>query len=428
MRNNKEWSRLDNVAKIFPPTSTKRDTKVFRFICELSEPVDADVLQQALNRTVQQFPLYRSILKKGLFWYYFEESSISPKVMEEADPPCLPIYDADRHGLLFRVLYYKTRINLEVYHALADGTGALQFLRTLVFYYLTTKHSIDEQHGVEDADTSTEEKRLDAFYQYYDKGQKIPNERKYKAYRIRGKHFDDNFLGITEGFFSAKAVLDKAHEHEATMSEFLIALFICSIYEGMAVRERSRPVVITVPVDLRRLFPARTVCNFFGVIHVAHYFKKDGDSFCDILNNVKRSFREQLTEENLLGFINRYSVIENNMFIKPIPLQLKIPCLKLAGWWAEREDTAAFSNLGRISMPPKISPHIVLFDVFVSTKRPQICLCSFEDTLALSFSSPLASTDLQRRFFRKLTTMGIKVEIVSNLEQILGKETTYVTL
>ena len=66
--NSLPWGRLDNAAKIFPATSTRRDTKVFRFACELLEPVDPDVLQHALDQTMERFPFYRSILKKGLFW------------------------------------------------------------------------------------------------------------------------------------------------------------------------------------------------------------------------------------------------------------------------------------------------------------------------------------------------------------------------
>jgi len=44
-----DWTRLDNAAKIFPPTSNKQDTKVFRFACQLNEWVDQDILQQAVR-------------------------------------------------------------------------------------------------------------------------------------------------------------------------------------------------------------------------------------------------------------------------------------------------------------------------------------------------------------------------------------------
>ena len=61
-----EWIRLDNAAKIFPPTTNEKDTKVFR-LSELNEQVDKDILQQALDKTMIHFPLYRTILRKGVF-------------------------------------------------------------------------------------------------------------------------------------------------------------------------------------------------------------------------------------------------------------------------------------------------------------------------------------------------------------------------
>ena len=64
----KNWSRLDNAAKIFPPTSGKADTRVFRLSCTLTEPVDPDPLARALSDAMIDFPSFRYVLKRGLFW------------------------------------------------------------------------------------------------------------------------------------------------------------------------------------------------------------------------------------------------------------------------------------------------------------------------------------------------------------------------
>ena len=69
------WSKLDNAAKIFPINSNKYDTKVFRFSCRLKEEIKAEILQNALDKTMHAFPMYGSIIRKGLFWYYFERTS-----------------------------------------------------------------------------------------------------------------------------------------------------------------------------------------------------------------------------------------------------------------------------------------------------------------------------------------------------------------
>ena len=55
----RRWSRLDNAAKIFPSNSTPSDSKVFRFACELAEPVDPAALQAALRVPLQQVAVHQ---------------------------------------------------------------------------------------------------------------------------------------------------------------------------------------------------------------------------------------------------------------------------------------------------------------------------------------------------------------------------------
>lgn len=415
----KSWSRLDNAAKIFPPTSSKRDSKVFRFTCELYETVDPQALQRALDKTVIRFPFYLSILKKGFFWYYFEDTTLRPVVAEESEPPCAPLYDADRPGLLFRVCYYKKRINLEVFHALADGMGAVNFLRTLVYFYLLEKHPdcVEEEIRLNDCDPSPEQVCQDAFRKYYDKSGKVNEKKEPRAYCQRGDYLPENRVGIFEGVLSVKSLLGIAHQYDASITELLTSVLFCSIQEGMSVRDQALPVVITIPVDLRHYFQSRTARNFFALIHIRYNFKRSGNSFPDVVAGVKRSFDEQLIPRNMQNIINRYSALENNPLIRIIPLGVKIYCLKLAGRLARRDETADISNMGKIAMPEKMSSYIRLFNVIFSNRHPQICLCSFGDTLSVSYSSQLESTDIPRCFFQRLAGMGVDIQISSNLEQ-----------
>ena len=40
----------------------------------------------------------------------------------------------------------------------------------------------------------------------------------------------------------------------------------------MYVRDRKKPVVLTVPVDLRSYFPSHTARNFFSIIRASYAF------------------------------------------------------------------------------------------------------------------------------------------------------------
>ena len=126
------WRKLDNAALAFPPATDKNDTRVFRMYCELKETVDPEILQTALVQTMEKYPLFQVVLRKGLFWFYLERREIRAVAKKEVKPPCSRLYIPDKKALLFEVSYYENRINFEVYHALTDGTGARNFLQELV--------------------------------------------------------------------------------------------------------------------------------------------------------------------------------------------------------------------------------------------------------------------------------------------------------
>ena len=48
-----KWRKLDNAALAFPLVTGKNDSRVFRFYCQLKEEVDPDILQKALDQTME---------------------------------------------------------------------------------------------------------------------------------------------------------------------------------------------------------------------------------------------------------------------------------------------------------------------------------------------------------------------------------------
>ncbi len=138
--NRKKWVRLDNASNIFLAAMTNSDTKVFRMSAELTDAVDPLLLQRALDEVYENYVLYHSVLRRGFFWYYLEESDLKPKVTADTLPPCAQIYHFDRKELLFRVFYNQNRVHLELFHALSDGTGALWFFEDLLKAYIMLRH------------------------------------------------------------------------------------------------------------------------------------------------------------------------------------------------------------------------------------------------------------------------------------------------
>lgn len=411
------WRKLDNAAKIFPATSNHRDTRVFRFYCELKDNVDGEVLQRALDRTLEKYPVFLSVMRKGFFWFYLEKSDLRPVVKEDTEPPCLNLYIRDRRSLLFQVNYYKNRINFEVYHALTDGTGAIQFLRELVKNYLLFGYP-DE--GLPDIsftpeDITIQDMENDSFSKYYTRptrdGQRPPKRR---PCRITGARAGYGNLNVTEGIVSGSALKKKAGEYGVSVTVFLTAVFLCAIHEEMSESRRQKDIVLMVPVNLRKFFSSSSILNFFGWIEPGYRFPKKDYDFSDILQTVNEYFKEELTAEKVGRHMSSFMRLERNPLLRLAPLVIKNPVMQLANRLAGRDVTAILSNLGVISMPPEYAKHLLRFGVFISTPKMQLSVCSFQDDLVLSFASAFQGQNIERNFFRILKGFGLESEIMQD--------------
>ena len=110
------WDKLDNTAHIFPVIAGESMTNVYRISVTLCEEIVPDILQQALDIVLPKFDVFNVRLRMGVFWYYFEENGKkAPRVVEEGLFPCRQIQPNRNQSYLFRVTYYKRRINL-VFH------------------------------------------------------------------------------------------------------------------------------------------------------------------------------------------------------------------------------------------------------------------------------------------------------------------------
>ena len=410
----KSWNRLDNAAKIFPPTTTRRDPKVFRFSCRFTEEIDPEVLQKALDSAIRDFPVFRCILKNGAFWYYLEESTLEPRVQEESVPPCSTMYKNSKK-LLFQVLYFRQRVSLEVYHALTDGTGAMQFFKDLVCRYLSLLHPDAAGGSVfSDYDASYTQRMNDSFEKYYDKKNKERNPGDPPAFQLRGLKNPEGVMTILEGLAPTGELLRAAKEYVATATVLLTSILLRNIGMEMRVADRKKPVILTIPVNLRNYFDSQSARNFFSLIPAGMAFPNGVPTLEEILPAVKEQFSQRLTLEYLQNRLDGLEGLEHNPMSRIVPLPIKDLAIKMAFRLSERASSAALSNVGVVSLPEPLLQYVEYFDVMTSTPKLQLCVCSCGGVTSLCFSSAFAAPDVPRRFFRTLSDLGVPLTIVTN--------------
>ena len=93
------WDRLDNTSHLVPVIAGESMSNVYRISVTLTELVDRELLQQALDMVLPKFDGFNLRLRQGVFWYYFEENGKpAPRVREESAFQCRYIRQNKHHS------------------------------------------------------------------------------------------------------------------------------------------------------------------------------------------------------------------------------------------------------------------------------------------------------------------------------------------
>lgn len=412
------WDRLDNTAHLFPVIAGESMSNVYRISVTLTELIEPDYLQQALDMVLPKFDGFNLRLCRGVFWYYFEENGKSaPRVREESNYPCRFIVQNKNHNYMFRVTYYKYRINLEVFHVLTDGMGGINFLKELTYQYLRLVHpELSEKYG-DSLHTDTSLNREDSFLKNYKKGSANGYQRK-KAYLIKGEKLSSGEFGVMHGYMSVTSLKEVGHRYGVSINEYLVATYIWSVYtECLHSMQSEKPIRVAVPVNLRPYFNSVTTKNFFTMVSAEFHPTKENYTFEEVLDIVKTSLREQINKENLERLFS-YNVSNEKLLVaRAVPLFLKNIAMRYIYTSSALANTATVTNIGNIKVAKEYEPYIEMFHSFLAMSKGQHLkgtICSYQDTLVFSFSYDLVDPSVQRGFFRQIANDGIEVEIESN--------------
>lgn len=291
-------------------------------------------------------------LHRGLFWYYFDANRETPPVREEYAYPCSPIWRAGRErGFLFRLTYYHKRVNLEVFHALSRRHGDREI-------FADNPHVLFQYSRRQRASAGVYKRILRPCGEGSDEDSFARNsgmsgapdrkkkEREPEACPYTGLQVRRHEARGSDRELPTEKMLALAHEKDATMSEYMCALLIWSIMNTSYRRSMlNRPVVVSLPVNLRNMFGSTTMRNFFGHVSIGVRPRR-GMTFDEVLSEVKERFDSCLTREYFERQIDANVGIEKIGPVKFVPVWIKDLVMRILFAQAEKRYTITFSNLG----------------------------------------------------------------------------------
>ncbi len=418
----RSWMRLDNAALIFPAIRSSRWVNTFRISADLSENVEPSCLKQTVKDLMPRFPSLYVRLGKGLFWYYLQAVDKAPEPIPEYAYPLTHMSKREQRRCCFRVLYHENRIAVEYFHVLTDGTGGEIFLKSLVARYLERHYGrqVSKTCGVRSLkDEPTPEELQDAFQRCT--GDTPMSRREQTVYHLFGTPEAGGFMHVITGLIPTEALAEKAREYHSTVTGFLSAVMtktIIDMQEGHVRKKKRRPVKITIPVNLRKVFSVDTLRNFSLVLNIGVDPRLKDYTVEDICVEYRKQMDMEITPEKMASRIAANVLPARNKAMRLAPLFIKNIAMRIVYLrCGERKGCLNISNLGRIALPEEMAPFVrrVDFMIGVQLTYPNNCsVASCGNLTTINMIRNIRETELERRFFTNLVRLGLPVTIESN--------------
>ena len=417
------WMKLDNAAKIYPAAKRRNWNNFFRISATLTEPVDVAVLRSALDVTARRFPSIAVRLRRGMFWYYLEQIPHSPAIQEEKSCPLAHAPFHEVRQCAFRVLVYHNRFAVEFFHALTDGTGGLTFFKTLLAEYLSQKYGLTIPAGdgvlgrLEEPDA---EELEDSFLRYA--GNVKASRKEATAWHLTGTPEKDGFKDLVTLMIPAPALKECAKAHGVTVTELLCAAMIQAICqlqaEKVPQRRLRKPVKVLLPVNLRSLFPSKTLRNFASYI-TPEVDPRMGDyTFDEICAAVHHRMGLENNPQTMRAKFAANVASEQSPLLRVMPLFIKNLAMKAVfDTVGECKSCLCLSNLGVVRLPEVMAPYVARMDfiIGVQAKAPHNCgVLTWNDTVYINCIRSIREPELELHFYRVLHRLGLPVKVESN--------------
>lgn len=457
MKNEKIWYELDAFAKTYSSIISEGRTTCFRLSALFSENVDLEILEKVVISLEKKYPFYNSELKKGIFWNYLQQKKTHFIIEEEKTYPCTDIQKDNP----LRIIYFNNKLSIEIAHFLTDGKGAALFFQDLIEEYLEKRYFLenfekDKKNNLiyktgkkkeieiekinkneKDFENKKSEKNFfektkellgndsglknsqkNEYVDLYEKYmRKVSKETTIKsAFHLPMKILEKGQYHITTGEIDVENLKEESKKYGTTIGKYLLSVYFKILLDRYS--QAKNPIVIGVPVDLRKIFEETTYRNFFINITPSMDASLGAYSLSEIITYLDNYFALKITKKEFYKSIYKAMNPMQNIIIKSVPYLIKRMFFPfIFDYYGERGYTTGFSNLGILKVDKKYEKYLKGFRFLPPpSKRCKIKMGVVSDCnkVYVNFGNLTANYDIERDFFVYLRKRGIKSKIITN--------------
>src|SRR5664280_625645 len=420
------WLKLDNAAKLFPAIMSGELTSVFRITVFLKKPIKFSAIKEAVEISSRRFPYFSVSLGSGLFWYYLEYNHQIPRILTEEKIPCTAFATKRKNEPLYRILVKENRISVEFIHILTDGGGAFEYLKSLLYtYFRLNGNNIPSDEEIILPESPISEEEIEDGYKRFFRRKMPPPGKLTKAWHLPFRLDGKPRLKIIRSQITLDKLLEVARSYGVSVTEYMVSVYLFTLQmiyleEKEKVKKQKRGVLrIEVPVNLRKIFPSKTMRNFSLFVLPEIDLRLGVYSFDEILKIVKYQLQTGADVKQITRFLSQNVGHEKSVFIRLLPLFIKSMAISAVyRRLGSNQCSGIMTNLGVINLPKEMEAHIDSFELVPTPPNTYVKITSgmvtFKNRLMLDFGNISKSTNLEMHFLKHLTESGIHVKVLHN--------------
>ena len=401
---------------------TPETQSIFRMGVKLNSKIDKEILLEAVNVALIRFPFFKTELKRGFFRPYLEENPLPP-VVQEDDGLLLSIFNFHKNNYyLFRTSYYENRFFIDFFHGLCDGTGAMEFFKSVLYYYCEKMGMPISNKNIRTLDTvATKEEFEDSFDKYYKKVDVVKGTKSMaggSAYKLKGKQFRNFGFGFIQASMDTQKLLATARANNCSITVYLTAIVLLAIAKTNIKAPQKNNLVAFIPINLRKRFASDTLGNF--TVFAKCIIPKDTEyTLENLIEVLKQRMSEQLDEREMQLKLSFSSLMAKLVPLKIMPLFFKSVVSRMGRRLTPNtKQTFILSNLGKLDIDESEDIDYFWFNLNCSKKTPNnIGVVSYKDRTIMTFTRKLISTDIEREVIKMLSKDCGEIDVISNLRE-----------
>lgn len=356
--------KIDSVSNLYPALGGL----VYRLCAVLAEPVQKDILKQALTANLPvRFPIMCSHLERT-FFSYCHVPATDYDVIDDGEPffQRPDMFDTEKPS--FRIGVRENRIVMDVFHGNGDGGAGIEFLKALVTDYLLLRKGEPPIPAVPPRAEDLE----DPYVKYYTRARSASLLEK-GSYQLHLTPPTDDwyarFSCISVNLAQAKAYTKSIG---CTINDLLCGALAYAIMQETDASEAEVPVTISAPIDLRKHYNSHSQRNFAFYSNM-RIRAADTPSLEAAAHRVRELMQEATAPKSLQRGVAAAYKAANNPAVQWSPRALREFIVRKAYCHVTGGGiTTTLSNIGYHTLPETVADGLERFEMYLGPGRGSI--------------------------------------------------------